>query len=51
MLSWGGCRMGALCDLVAGKMMGFIYHAFYKGYCGQFLRLHAVKTPHRTHGF
>jgi hypothetical protein len=51
MLSWGGCRMGALCDLVAGKMMGFIYNAFYKGYCGQFLRLHAVKTPHRTHGF
>jgi len=36
--------MGALCDLVAGKMTGFFPHAFYKGYCGQFLRLNAVKN-------
>ena len=33
--------MGALCDLVAGKMAGFTFHAFYKGYCGLFLRRHA----------
>ena len=40
-LSRGICRMGALCDLVAGKMAGFTFHAFYKGYCGLFLRRHA----------
>jgi hypothetical protein len=50
-VSWGGCRMGALCDLVAGKMTGFTSHAFYKGYCGLFCGDTLIKTPHRTHGF
>jgi hypothetical protein len=50
-VSWGGCRMGALCDLVAGKMTGFTYHAFYKGYCGLFCVDTLIKTPHRTHVF
>jgi len=43
--------MDQLCDLVAGKMMGFTSNAFYKGYCGLFCGDSLIKTPYRTHGF
>ena len=43
--------MGALCDLVAGKMAGFTFHAFYKGYCGLFCDDMRIQIPHCMHGF